>query len=304
MKQHIVKKLVVNTLSLLLLYFAFRKVDILSLLGELAEVPWWFVLFMVVYFFVIAGLSSVRWCWLVLDKSSWSDYWNFTRATYLGNYYSLFFPTSLAGDTIKWLPLLKKYSHLSKTKLLLSVVVDKIVGLSSFVLIGFASLLVGLNQGYAFPGLLLRLFEGLTLVMFVSWIAFYYFDLEKYLGKYAWLSKVNKVLKIIKDINRIQIIKSFFISLLVVAMWIVPAWFYSQIFDVGISVYEIFIFMPVITLALMLPISVAGFGARENLYLFFLVPLGYPVHKVLLVSTFGGLLGVLNRLLGGLLMFW
>ena len=58
--------------------------------------------------------------------------------------------------------------------------------------------------------------------------------------------------------------------------------------------------MPVISLILVLPISVAGFGARENLFLLFFSQLGIADEKILLMSTFNGIMLVLNALIGGL----
>jgi hypothetical protein len=62
--------------------------------------------------------------------------------------------------------------------------------------------------------------------------------------------------------------------------------------------------MPIISLILVLPISWAGFGARENLFLIFFGQLGYPTEKLLLVSTFGGIMGILNALIGGLVLLF
>jgi hypothetical protein len=81
-----------------------------------------------------------------------------------------------------------------------------------------------------------------------------------------------------------------------------PTWFYSLIFGVGISIVQVYLFVPIISLILVLPISVAGFGARENLFLYFFSQLGFADEKILLVSTFGGIIGILNALVGGLLL--
>ena len=79
--------------------------------------------------------------------------------------------------------------------------------------------------------------------------------------------------------------------------------FYCQAFGLPLTLLQVFIFMPVIALILILPISVAGFGAREQLYLYFFGQLGLPVEKILLVSTFSGVLGVISSLIGGLLLW-
>lgn len=286
-----------------LIYFAFRKVDIFHLVREIALVPWWFVVGMIVYLGVMSVVGGVRWSWLALGETKMKDYWYFTRATYLGGFYSLFFPTAVAGDMLKWLPLLEKYPELSKTKLAASVIIDRIVGMSAFVVTGFVALVVGKLLGYQFPPMLLLLFSGLLVGVIIFYVVVFNFDFEKYLGKYKVLSRLIQMMDILKKGNRKRIWNCFWLSMLAEPVWMLPYWFYSLIFGAGINLAEIYIFVPIIALILVLPISVAGFGARENLFLFFLAPLGYDPEKVLLVSTFAGLLGVINNLLGGLLVF-
>jgi hypothetical protein len=294
-------------LSIGLIYFAFRKVDVLHLFKEFTMVPPWFVVVMVLYFVMTTTMGGIRWSWLVLDKTGWKDYWNFTRAAYLGGFYGLFFPTGLAADAIKWVPLLSRYPELSKTKIAASVLIDRIIGLVAFVIVGFGALILGRSLGYEFPSILLLVFGGLFVGTISFLLVVFYFDYEgfadKYLPKFELLRRFIQVMDILKKGNRRRILNCFLLSLLAEPVWMMPMWFYSNIFGAGISLIQVYIFIPVISLILLLPISVAGFGARENLFLFFLVPLGYAPEKVLLVSTFGGVLAVLNSLIGGLLIF-
>jgi len=76
----------------------------------------------------------------------------------------------------------------------------------------------------------------------------------------------------------------------------------SQFLGAGFSLLSVYIFIPVISLALLLPVSIAGFGAREQLFLFFYSQIGVTAQKILLVSTFSGLANILFALMGGLLL--
>ena len=84
--------------------------------------------------------------------------------------------------------------------------------------------------------------------------------------------------------------------------WMMISWYLFNSLGIDLKLIQVFIFMPIISLILILPISWAGFGARENLYLYFLVPLGYSAEKLLFVSTFSGVMGILMALLGGLML--
>ena len=292
--------------SLVLIYFAFRKVKIVNILAEMALVPKWFVVAMVAYLVMAMIIGGIRWTILLIEKPKIVDFCNFTRASYLGAFYSLFFPTMVAGDVLKWIPLLEKYPELSKTRLASSVLIDRVIGLSAFALMGWLSLALGKRLNYLFPDYLWWLFSLLALGVAVFYIMVYTIDFDRLFGKLAKrfgiFNKLLEVVFLLKNENKKRIFICFLLSIVVEPIWILPVWFYSLIFGVGISLLQVYIFVPVINLILVLPISVAGFGARENMFLYFFSQLGFLDEKVLLISTFSGLMNVMNALIGGLLM--
>ncbi len=257
---------------------------------------------LMIYMVVISAVGAVRWSILALPKRpDLKDFWLFLRAGYLGAFYGLFFPSIVGGDLIKWLPLLKKYPDLSKTRLAGSIIVDRVVGFTAFAVMGLVALIVGKLLGYRFPDYLLWLFLAINAGVGVFFLLVYLVDFRKIIKGGRYLNKITEVIELIKKENRKKLWLCFLISVFAEPIWFLPIWLYSLIFKAGISLLEVYIFAPVINLALVLPISVAGFGAREQLYLFFFGQLGLEPEKILLVSTFGGIFGVLNSLLGGLL---
>ena len=289
-------------LSLVLIYLAFRKVNIQSLVLEISTVPWWFILAMMVYFFISMFINSTRWSLLVIDKPRINDFFEFTKATYLGAFYGLFLPSTVGGDLMKWLPLLKKYPNLSKTKLLGSILLDRVIGFSAFVIMGLVSLLLGKYFGYVFPDMLMWLFSLLALGIISFYILVFTFDFEKIFSKYHFLTSFLEIVTLLRHENKKRIFICFMISIFVEPIWVLPFWFYSLLFSVGLNFIQVFIFVPVIALILVLPISIAGFGARENLFLFFLKPLGFVDEKILLMSTVAGIFIILTNLCGSLFL--
>jgi hypothetical protein len=191
---------------------------------------------------------------------------------------------------------------MSKTKIAGSVLIDRIIGLTAFAVMALLALLVGKILHYQFPDYLLWLFIFINLGIIVFFGGIWLIDFNKLLGKYKIMGRVLTVINLFKDENIFQIIKALLISLVSEPIWQIPFWFYSRIFSAGISLGQILIFMPIISLILVLPISMAGFGARENLFLFFFGPFGYLSEKILLVSTFGGIMNVLTALIGGIFL--
>lgn len=290
-------------LSAVLVYFAFRRVNIFSLLNEIKLVPWWVVVLLLVYMAISMFLGGWRWAILVLGKVSRKDVLAFTGATYAGSFYSLFFPSSVGGDLLKWTTLMKKYPEISKLKLAGTALIDRVIGFSAFAVSAMMALIVGKIMHYWFPDILFWLFLGINIALIVFYLLVFSLNFEKIWGKYRILRKLLEIVDLLKSSNKKRIISCFFISLISEPVWMLMTWFSSLMFNAGINLLQVFIFMPIISLILVLPISWAGFGARENLFLFFFGQLGFSAEKLLLVSAFNGIIGVLNALLGGL-MLW
>lgn len=288
--------------SALLIFVAFRKVDIGSLLADIRLVPWWVIILLLVYMFFSMILGGLRWGVLVLGKLKWGDVWAFTKATYAGGFYSLFFPSSVGGDLLKWTVLMKRYPEISKLKLAGSALIDRVIGFSAFAVVALMSLILGKYLNYQFPNFLFWLFLGINIALIVFYILVFSIDFEKIFGRFKFFKRLLEIVDLLKNSNKKRILFSFLISVVCEPLWMMMTWFTSLIFGGGISFIQVLIFMPIISLVLVLPISWAGFGARENLYLIFFGQLGIPAEKLLLMSAFGGVMGILNSLLGGLLL--
>lgn len=296
--------------SAILIFVAFRKVDVTKLFDEVSQAPWWVVALLLVYMAISMIIGGLRWAVLVFEKVKFNDVMAFTRATYAGAFYSLFFPTSIGGDLLKWTTLLKKYPEISKLKLAGTALIDRVIGFSAFSVAALIALTAGKLLKYQFPNVLFWLFLGINIALIIFYILVFSLDFEKILESFKnpklskILKKLIKVVDLLENSNKKRILICFLISLVAEPVWMMMTWFSSLTFKANIKLLEVFIFMPIIALILVLPISWAGFGARENLFLVFFGQLGIPVEKLLLVSAFGGILGILNALLGGLILLF
>lgn len=288
--------------SAILIFIAFRRVNIAHLLRDVHQAPWWVVIVLLVYMAISMVLGGLRWGILVLGKVSMKDILAFTRATYAGCFYSLFFPSSVGGDLLKWTSLLKKYPDISKLKLAGTALIDRVIGFSAFSIAALIALIAGKILKYQFPDILFWLFIGINLGLVFFYVLVFTLDFEKLLSKFKFMSKLLEIVDLLKNSNKKRIIICFLISLVSEPVWMLMTWFSSLTFKAHIKLLQVFIFMPIISLILVLPISWAGFGARENLFLVFFGQLGFPAEKLLLVSAFTGILGILNALIGGLVL--
>lgn len=291
-------------LSAVLIYFAFKKVDVRNLFKGITEIPLWFVLLNVLISFFSVTLISFRWSLLLFHKIKIKTVLTFTRASFLSLFYSLFFPTAVAGDILKWIVIDHKYPEIPKTRVLGSVILDRFIGFSMFMFLGLISTVVGKNIGLIIPNYIFYLLIILNVVCLLIYIIIYFFDVSKLLPKVTFLHKLDEAFDLLKDKNKGQIIKCLLVSFVSELIWILQMWFVAWKFGTNLGMLTIFIFIPIISMILILPISIGGFGAREQLYLFFFSQFSTSNESLLLMSTFLGVLGVINALFGGFLSFF
>ncbi|MFA5531984.1 MAG: lysylphosphatidylglycerol synthase transmembrane domain-containing protein [Candidatus Shapirobacteria bacterium] len=286
--------------SIVLIYFAFKKVDMMSLFSKLVEIKFWFVLVNILISICFTFLISYRWSLLLIKKPKFSDVWNFIKSSWAASFYGLFLPTSVGADVVKWIIIDKKYPEIPKTKLLGSVFLDRFVGLSTYMFVGLIFIFIARSKNIFIPDMVLYLVIGIVIVCLAFYIFVYFFDINKTIFKKKIFKRLVSVDELVNRENLGQIIKGIFISIFSEFGWVLQVWFISCYFGANLSIFSIFIYIPIISLILLLPISVAGFGAREQLYLFFFLKVGGMAEGILLMSTFGGILAIINSLIGGL----
>ena len=301
LRKIIKSKLLKLVISLVLIYFAFKKVDIASILKQLSGVSWLSLFFWLGVSVVSIILLAYRWSLLLIKKPKFSDVIIFAKSAWSALFYGLFVPSSAAGDIFKWIIIDDKYPKIPKSKLAASILLDRFVGMSMLVFFGFVSQFFAKNIGVEIPSII-RL--GFWLV-FGGCLFFYglvFTGKTDLLLKHKWFSKIRSISELVDKENLKQIIKGFGISLVTDFLWIWQTWMISQYFGANFSFVEILIYLPVISTILILPISIAGFGAREQLYLYFFSNSLINPESILLTSTISGIIGILNSLIGGLVI--
>lgn len=286
--------------TIVLIYFAFKKVDMISVFNKLSEINIYFLIFILLISISASFITSYRWSLLLIKKPKFSDVLVFAKSTWSASFYGLFMPTSAAGDVFKWIIIDEKYPDIPKSKLGASILLDRFMGMSILVFFGFVSQFFATRLGVTIPSVIRLIF----LVAFVGCLLFYglvFVGKADFLFKNKWLTKIKDIGELVNIENSKQILKSLAVSLVSDCMWVWQMWLISQYFGSNLSFLKILIFLPVISTILILPISIAGFGAREQLYLYFFVNQATSPESIFLTSTFAGIVGILISLWGGLI---
>ncbi len=159
-----------------------------------------------------------------------------------------------------------------------SVFMDRYVGLSGLLALGLLAYpfgreaLVSLSLVWAFPVIFLGF---LTLS-----VALMFFRLP---GKLRFLVTLSDYFHLYRS-DRVLLAKTFLYSLGVQLLGFGAVYWLAHGLGLTISLLHIAVFLPLIILLTLLPVSISGLGVREGAFVFFFGALGLPPEKALALS--------------------
>lgn len=287
-------------LSLLLLAGLLYKTDLSDLLHAVAKANAWWMLLAIVGYVGSQAVSCFRWMMLAraLGFSEPSGY--FYGSYFTGMYMNLFAPSTVAGDIGR--ALLLAGNQRRKTLAFTTVLADRALGFIALSWIGAFAIFTQPNYrlpailyygawvippatllGWLFgPPLVVRLFAPAN-----RWRELVEYDLAPYWRDFGLLAKTSVVALVF---HGIQIVTQIFLA------WAlglrVPFWYF-------------FIFIPVVNIAGMLPISFSGIGIREYGYMYFLAKIEVARHAGVALGLLSSVVVLIAGLTGGLVfMLW
>lgn len=286
-------------ISLVALYFAFHTYDFREILDKARRVPIWYVGILIIYTFGVGFLACIRWCLILNGKLDKKILWQMYKGSNMGSFYSMFLPTPLAGDGFKFVNMLNKF-NIPRGHILASVLVDRVLGISTLVFTGFLGILMSgfLKINLAWQTKFISFILFLGLILFYVLLAI--FDFHRYKGKNRWLDKFIEIDKAFRHERGDVLVKAGIVSVFAQFTWMLPVAISSRFFGVNLNIIHAYVVLPIISLLLSVPLTFGGFGAREAAYVYFLGSLGYNQTGLLALSAFNGVMGLVIAFLSGI----
>ena len=259
-------------LSVALLFYLFKKVDVVKMIDILKEANFIYLLVALLLMFVIYFLILIRWNIFIRYLGIKVPFKSVARCFLIGAFFNLFLPTSTGGDVVKIIGLFQDTSE--KTKVVASVLLDRVFGLVALVLVSIIAFVSAYKIAYD-EFLLIAIgaiFLGTTFgILFLFNERLYSFACQVF---NRWPVVKNKLMELhyaivlIKEKKQALFlavgISCFVQALLAVTFYLIARGLHQ---DVGL-IYCI-IFVPLICVASAFP-SIGGLGVREvsSVYLF------------------------------------
>lgn len=271
-----------------MLYLLASKMGVETIFGYLRLLnPLVFICAVGLYIFSIY-ISSLRWSLLITQKINKKKLFSMYM---IGSFFNICLPGIIGGDAVKAYYLSRELKNIqppeplenNKTNqsnpecyvtAIASVFMDRYIGFLALLIIGMIAFPFGfIYLDSSSPNQFLIWLMPLIFFAFVltSFILFKY----KIGASLRFLSNVYKYLDLYRT-KRDVIIKGFIYSIIIQLSGIISVYILSIGMSFEVPILPLLIFMPMIIVISLIPISISGIGVREFAFAFFLGSIGVP----------------------------
>lgn len=261
-----------------MLYLLISKVEIVTILEHLKLLnPLAFILAAILYAFSLY-ISSIRWSLFISQPMKVRRLFSMYM---IGSFFNICLPGIIGGDALKAYYLSRELSNQphQKTKrmdedaeAIASVFMDRYIGFSALLSIGMLAFPFGLTY--------IKRDSNSDLLLWIMPTMFFLFTLFSFL---IFRYKIGLSIPLIKKIyeffsaysqKKQTMIKAFLYSIIIQGIGILSVYILSKSMSFHIPLIPLLIFIPMIIVITLLPISISGIGVREFAFILFLGSVG------------------------------
>jgi uncharacterized membrane protein YbhN (UPF0104 family) len=287
-------------LSVVLLTVLLSRTDLSELRTVVAQAhPGWVVIAFLCYLTSMV-VSSVRWMMLARPLGFDEPYSQFFRSYFTGMFMNLFAPSTVAGDIGRALFLgqAKRRRALAFT----TVLADR--GLGFVVLTWMAAIAIFLQPAYRLPAVLHSAAWIVPPATLLGWLYLPQLAVRIFAPGNRWRQLVERDLAPYWR-DKGLLARTSLVALLFHTLQVLSQVWLARAVDLGVPAAYFFIFVPVVNILGMIPISFSGIGIREGGYWYFLARLGVARPTALAFGLLSSAVVLLIGLTGGLvLLLW
>ena len=296
-------------ISVSLIYYLLYKIGFGKLIEVYYEIEFGWIIFALLLVTVSNLLGVIQWRLLLKSSKVEISYQKTLNYYFIGLFFNNFLISLLGGDIFRVYDISK---HSGKNSTAISTVfLDRLIGLMAM---AFLALVFGVisvkifNSGYIlFPVSLFFLF-----LLFV--VLFFYF--KNFAKKFQSISErilpnfiFQKLREIYNGINYFKnhrmlilllLLDSIVIQLLRISTHYVAALSLNVNEQYNISIWYFFIFIPIIFIVSLLPISIGGLGVRESMGIVLFSYVGISSNLAFSIEFISYLIGVFSSIPGGI----
>ena len=247
---------------------------------------------------------TYKWNILIRVRGLYVSFFRLFLINLIGGFWGLFLPSSVSTDVIRGYYLVKNNSE--KSISISSVLADRILGLFALLLFCVVFVFIG---GDVVSKYKMNIY--LPILFVVSLVFFYFFQKGKTAGFIEKIFQKINIKKLTSFVVKLHIsileykqypraiLRSFLVNLLLQVTRVITYYLIAMAFGVSVPIIYFFLFIPVIMLVLIFPISIGGLGVREGTFIAFFSLVGMSVNDAVIITFTSTFIDTLNTLFGG-----
>lgn len=301
------KPVIKIVISLLLLGYTMHLVDWRSGLALAPRANLVLMLLAVILLTLERVVSVFKWLLLLRAKGSTVSFWRLFIINYVGGFWGLILPSSVSADIVRGYYLAKTTAGLTLT--VTSMLVDRIMaGLALVTLAGISAWLAGDRFGFVHHRGVVALGVaacGLAVFLLFRPASLRWIDRRIVQRMTRW--NLNRHIRAwVQSCLEFRhypglLVLSFLSSILVQIIRVLIFYTVAVGFNVHAPALYYFMFIPLIMVLIMLPVSFNGIGIREGSFVAFFAMVGVSSADAFVVSFTVSLLTTLTTAVGGLI---
>ena len=301
MEKNRIKKISFNILKILvttlLFVLIFDKVDINSTIMMLKTIAPSFFIIALLVMIVEVLIANFRWKIVLKQLGSNITFYKALRYLWIGVFFNQALPSSIGGDAVRGYYLCKNENY-SLSDATIGVLLDRVIGLLGLVL------LVILTIPLIFESTITVLTKWtiLSIIFFALLAIILSLIIDLIPNKFSQLKIINGLVKF--STKGREVLFSYYgliaviLSIIIHLTFVFAAWLLAYGMGLDIPFIGMLLIVPITNLLIALPISIAGWGIREGLFITGLGYLNVSSDAALALSILYGLLMLVVSLPG------
>jgi uncharacterized membrane protein YbhN (UPF0104 family) len=293
------------TIGIVLLAYVLNKYSAATILVRLikADLKWLIAAGVLAYTGIL--LSSLKWKYILDSYERRISIWRLFKLYLEAGFFNLFFPSFIAGDLSR----IARTSAGSTPSVeeTLAVFLERFSGLlvacSYICVFALQGAYRELGQFWDYTILVIgaSTLVGFVLLLKIQWIKYTVWFVPKLLRRRIdnAMEKITSALRKVTDSPRLLYQLTAF-SLLFILTMVGASYCVARSIDFPVPATILLAYAPLTSLLVSLPISIAGLGVRENLWVIFLSALGFLPETIIAFSLLYSALMLFVRLSGGI----
>ena len=309
--RRILVQLVKAAVSVGLIAFLFYKLSPQNLLADLSRVSPWQLVISTVIFFASVGLGAYQWHLLLKAGGIVLPFAKTFKVYFVGMFFNNFLPAGVGGDVMKIYDVTRVGND--PHQVFAVTMLDRVIGIAGLCILALAASFILLaGEGLHNLYLYIVIFAGcvapvLALIMNKRLSR----GVRHLFGKITFWGLGGRFDAIFRHLGEYRRLRMLLVRLTLLAMVVQFLRVVTHVLvaqSLGIAVtnlnfIQFFVFVPLLSLIMILPISINGLGVREGAGILLFTQIGFSKEQALLMELITYAIMVMVSLLGGIFFF-